>query len=568
MSSSSNLQKNSDSNEELTELSIEDIQENINDYKLGDEKNYENKKNFNNNEESSSCSTRCSIGSSSASSVSIGEFEIEDKHNDDGQSSKIENYVSSDSENFILDSTIEGTPDPYQILYAAKKNQAKEIRKLSSKGANVNVQNSEGQTSLHISVINENIDCVLSLLVCNEINPNIQDVVGNTPLHIACKMALPLDTCTPKLTDVEYRNDALDLSSDTTSETIATMIMRDKRTDLNCLDGSGLTPLLIATIIGSVKIVSRLIDAGADVNLKGAKIPALCIAVENGFADIVHVLLQNNAKTNLRDEKGYTPLHIACEKNYFDIVKLLKEYGASTSSELPGSKKKPHQLTTDPEIIDYILGHRTSLTHPLRINYINCDELGQGKMAFSMCPGRNKKIHRRDVDIDIDALISAGVNVMVSLVRLSEMESMGIPDMLDKVRNKGIEVIHAPIRDKWIPSSMDFLINLVNNIVRRIKQGKFVLIHCNGGKGRSGLIAVCTLVALGMSPSKGTSLVRSVKNGMLYNPAQIIYIKAFYISIRSKKKSRKSNEELIELGKTEEIEENEENEDDSEYSSE
>jgi protein-tyrosine phosphatase len=49
-----------------------------------------------------------------------------------------------------------------------------------------------------------------------------------------------------------------------------------------------------------------------------------------------------------------------------------------------------------------------------------------------------------------------------------------------------MESIHFPIKDKWIPPSMEGLIFLVDTIIERMKAGKAVICHCNGGKGRTG----------------------------------------------------------------------------------
>lgn len=453
-------------------------------------------------------------------------------------SSGISGFSSDSLDIYVGESVIEGTPDPLQILQAAKNKDIEGLTKLVIKGSDINVQNSEGQTALHFSVINGSIDCVAAILAFDDTNPNLEDIVGNCPLHIACKNAIPELECQ------KNSNDGIE-KEESTMEAIASLLIKDTRTNLNVLDGGRLTPVIISTILGSTNIVRRLAENGADLNLKAARVPALCVACEHGLVDIVHILLQNNAKPNCRDSRGYTPLHIACEKGHLDIVKLLIEYNANASLELQDSRLKPYQMTTNQEIIDLILGKQTSITHPLRIDFIRCDEIGQGRLGISMCPGRNKNIHRRDADMDIDELIRSGTQVLISLIRNSELRSMGIPDLLEKVSKAGIQVIHGPIRDKWIPSSMDFLIKLVNRIVDLMQQGRSVVIHCNGGKGRSGLVAVSTLVAMGIDTGKATNLVRATKNGMLYNPAQILYIKAFKIAIRAKR--RKSSKVVNEM---------------------
>ncbi len=77
---------------------------------------------------------------------------------------------------------------------------------------------------------------------------------------------------------------------------------------------------------GELSKAKDFISKGADVNIKNkdGKTP-LHIAVENNYEDIVKLLLQKNADVNAKDNNGNTPLHIAVEKgNYFVIKELLK----------------------------------------------------------------------------------------------------------------------------------------------------------------------------------------------------------------------------------------------------
>lgn len=48
-----------------------------------------------------------------------------------------------------------------------------------------------------------------------------------------------------------------------------------------------------------------------------------------------------------------------------------------------------------------------------------------------------------------------------------------------------------------------------------------------GGKGRTGLVAVCLLLALEVQLSEAMDIVQNIRQGMLQNPVQIIYVKSF-----------------------------------------
>eukprot|EP01114_Cavostelium_apophysatum_P023788 TRINITY_DN9073_c0_g1_i2.p1 TRINITY_DN9073_c0_g1~~TRINITY_DN9073_c0_g1_i2.p1 ORF type:complete len:138 (+),score=1.43 TRINITY_DN9073_c0_g1_i2:247-660(+) len=134
--------------------------------------------------------------------------------------------------------------------------------------------------------------------------------------------------------------------------------------------------------------------------------------------------------------------------------------------------------------------------------------------------------------MDTETLIQLETDVLISLVRSSELRSMGIPEMHETLQANSIEVIHCPIKDKWIPSSMKVLVSVVNQICDRLREDKKIVVHCNGGKGRTGLVVAATLVRLGMEPNQAIAMIRHARPGMLRNPMQILYLKAYARRIR------------------------------------
>lgn len=193
---------------------------------------------------------------------------------------------------------------------------------------------------------------------------------------------------------------------------------------------------------------------------------------------------------------------------------------------------------------------KTSETHPFQVDWIKLAAPSKAlqevnHIGMCMVPGRNKKDHRRSIEyvnelvgqhaesftdtwpsMDLKVLVEQHTDVLVTLVRDSELEMMGIPHFFTKVVAYGITSIHYPIPDKWLPNSMDEVSGLVNQILNHLKAGKRVVVHCNGGKGRTALVVVSVLVSLGLSASEATDLVRATRPGTLYNPAQIIYVRA------------------------------------------
>lgn len=73
-----------------------------------------------------------------------------------------------------------------------------------------------------------------------------------------------------------------------------------------------------------------LIDNGANVNAVNAGITPLYWAAQNGYRDIVSLLLRNGARPDSVTARGDTPLSVAKENGHNDIVELLECHLAAT----------------------------------------------------------------------------------------------------------------------------------------------------------------------------------------------------------------------------------------------
>lgn len=186
--------------------------------------------------------------------------------------------------------------------------------------------------------------------------------------------------------------------------------------------------------------------------------------------------------------------------------------------------------------------------NPLQVDFIPDSELyltEAGRIGLCMCPGRKKKksTHEWDRDLDKDLVRIKEVykaDVVVSLVRRSELAELRIPNLVEEIEKMGMESIWFPIKDKWIPESMADLIRLVDALVTRLKSGKIIAVHCNGGKGRSGTVAVACLVAMGQRVDKSIDVVRKARSGTIRNPLQIVYVKRFKSAFKSFAKRKKA----------------------------
>jgi len=156
---------------------------------------------------------------------------------------------------------------------------------------------------------------------------------------------------------------------------------------------------------------------------------------------------------------------------------------------------------------------------------------------MSMCPGRVWLEWQRDFSEDLRLIMQNKIEVICSVITNTELKEMNQPDLMAKFNTAGLESIQYSIHDKWLTNSIDTYFSFVNSILHHIHKEKTILIHCNGGKGRTGLIIVSCLFFLGVPIDQGISLVRSVRPAMLRNPAQEVFLHALYSRIQDPEKS-------------------------------
>src|SRR5258706_8583006 len=94
----------------------------------------------------------------------------------------------------------------------------------------------------------------------------------------------------------------------------------------------GLSPLLVAVDNQNTRVANLLISRGADIERKGGSgRTALIQSATRQDPRMMELLLGRGAKVNARDEQGYTPLFLASTYGFVPHVKLLIQYGADVS---------------------------------------------------------------------------------------------------------------------------------------------------------------------------------------------------------------------------------------------
>ena len=110
-------------------------------------------------------------------------------------------------------------------------------------------------------------------------------------------------------------------------DVVRLLLKYNANTDI--IASNGFTALGFVCYLGNAKIVSLLLEAGAETNLKLNVYTALYFATVENYHEVVELLLRFNADPNIpADIDGTTPLMIACSHRQKKIVKLLLQAGA------------------------------------------------------------------------------------------------------------------------------------------------------------------------------------------------------------------------------------------------
>ena len=76
---------------------------------------------------------------------------------------------------------------------------------------------------------------------------------------------------------------------------------------------------------GDLQTVKKFIEYGVNVNETSNGLTPLMMAARYNKVEIIKMLLDNGAKTNIEDEKGFTALQYATLSNATDAIALLKK---------------------------------------------------------------------------------------------------------------------------------------------------------------------------------------------------------------------------------------------------
>lgn len=220
----------------------------------------------------------------------------------------------------------------------------------------VDVHNNLRQTPLHLAVITGLPDMV-RLLVIAGASPMALDRHGQTAAHLASEHGHPehlqalLDSAAPGSVDLEARNyeglTALHVAVNAGCQD-AVQLLLERGADIDAVDiKSGRSPLIHAVENNSLSMVQLLLVHGANVNAQmysGSS--ALHSASGRGLLPLVRMLVRSGADSGLKNCHNDTPLMVARSRRVIDILRGKASRAASGSQPEPSPDQS---ATTSPE---------------------------------------------------------------------------------------------------------------------------------------------------------------------------------------------------------------------------
>lgn len=211
---------------------------------------------------------------------------------------------------------------------AAEVGDLDEIRRLISKGVDVNFSGRKGYTALHRASYEGYVECVKYLLSIKGIDVNKRDEAGLTPLHRSHPNCVPLLLAAPgidvNMEDKKGRTPLCFAAKCGATERLQRLLLSPD-VIVNAADAEGFTPLHYAVREGYTSCILMLLAAkGVNVNAadKKGNTPLLQAAVYGNLEAAQHLMACRDVRTEFRNEEGKTAAEVAANLGHRDIVAL------------------------------------------------------------------------------------------------------------------------------------------------------------------------------------------------------------------------------------------------------
>lgn len=133
---------------------------------------------------------------------------------------------------------------------------------------------------------------------------------------------------------------------------------------------------------------------------------------------------------------------------------------------------------------------------------------GGGVLGISQLPGRGG-----DYETDLEDIRAWRPSIVLSLTTAGEMAESGAQTLGTDLRERAARWVHLPITDFGVPDAVfeDAWPEVAEKILLALRGGGRVLVHCKGGCGRSGMVALRLMVEAGEKAEEALGRLRAVR---------------------------------------------------------
>lgn len=234
-------------------------------------------------------------------------------------------------------------PDP-AICYAAKTGNQELLKILIEGGANVNVQDREGESPLHLAAsagagmfgspnadsnVGQGFVDSIKLLIQHNADINDKNKTNETPIEVAAKTDFfeAVELLVNKSDDLDFdlgESSLFHWSAKNGLVKMMTRLIANQKEPTNSKDSEGRTPIHLAAENGHLKVVELLIKSDAEVDSTDDDgLTALMQAAAAGHADVVQSLINAKADVSKKDLSGQSALHQAAWVGADEVVDVL-----------------------------------------------------------------------------------------------------------------------------------------------------------------------------------------------------------------------------------------------------
>ncbi|KAL5702050.1 hypothetical protein ACHQM5_027318 [Ranunculus cassubicifolius] len=229
----------------------------------------------------------------------------------------------------------------------------------------VNVKEiSQGKTPLQCAILESQLSTAFYLLEKGA-NPDIADDSGQTSLHYAAgignKKLLHLLLSKGANVDALSTNGTALQKAALGGKQEVVKLLLNHRANPNLNYRHVCTPILASITTNSLRCMQLLLEAGADPKARGLGITPLELAATDGQADIVLTLLKSGANANQANKEGMRPIEVAALNGKNQVVEILldktKPISTYTEWSLGGIMRQIHSKTRgQSEVLNNVYG--------------------------------------------------------------------------------------------------------------------------------------------------------------------------------------------------------------------